>query len=187
MKKKKRSIITIAIMSLLICGLLAKDSLSSLSSSIRQRILAQTDTVEIALVDDLQRSTPVVPGSRIPLSMEVRNLGADCAVRFKVSVYAGEELLRELTEEDLGLTGGWERKEDGYFYHTGFLEEDGAWELYDAVITDSGIITEEDQTLVLETTVQAIQSDHLEVSQDGWGDVKIQQTLHSRNEVRTDA
>ena len=85
------------------------------------------------------------------------------------------------------LADGWERKKDGYLYHTGILEEDGILELYDAVIASSDIITKEDQTLVLETTIQAVQSEHLEVSSDGWGDTEIRQTLRSRNEVRSDA
>ena len=96
-------------------------------------------------------------------------------------------MLRELTEAELELADGWERKKDGYLYHTGILEEDGILELYDAVIASSDIITKEDQTLVLETTIQAVQSEHLEVSSDGWGDTEIRQTLRSRNEVRSDA
>ena len=90
-------------------------------------------------------------------------------------------------EAELELADGWERKKDGYLYHTGILEEDGILELYDAVIASSDIITKEDQTLVLETTIQAVQSEHLEVSSDGWGDTEIRQTLRSRNEVRSDA
>ena len=88
---------------------------------------------------------------------------------------------------ELELADGWERKKDGYLYHTGILEEDGILELYDAVIADSDVITKEDQILVLETTIQAVQSEHLEVSSDGWGDIEIRQTLRSRNEVRSNA
>ena len=135
------------------------DSLSSLVRSFQQRFIAQTDTVEVTLIDDLQRSVPIVPGSRIPLDMDVQNLGVACQVRFKVCVYTGGELLRELTEAELELADGWERKKDGYLYHTG----------------------------ILETTIQAVQSEHLEVSSDGWGDTEIRQTLRSRNEVRSDA
>ena len=185
--KKRRSLISSLIVSLLICGLIMGDSLSSILRSFRQRFTAQTDTVEVTLVDDLKRSVPLVPGSRIPLDMDVQNLGAACRVRFKVCVYTGGELLRELTEAELELADGWERKKDGYLYHTGILEEDGILELYDAVIVSSDIITKEDQTLVLETTIQAVQSEHLEVSSDGWGDTEIRQTLRSRNEVRSDA
>ena len=96
-------------------------------------------------------------------------------------------MLRELTEVELELADGWEWKKDGYLYHTGILEEDGILELYDAVIADSDVITKEDQILVLETTIQAIQSEHLDVSSDGWGDIEIRQTLRSRNEVRSNA
>ena len=184
--KKRKILISSFFVSLFICGLMG-DSLSSLLRSFRQRFTAQTDTVEVTLVDDLKRSVPLVPGSRIPLDMDVQNLGAACRVRFKVCVYTGGELLRELTEAELELADGWERKKDGYLYHTGILEEDGILELYDAVIASSDIITKEDQTLVLETTIQAVQSEHLEVSSDGWGDTEIRQTLRSRNEVRSDA
>lgn len=185
--KKRRSLILSLVVSLLICGLIMGDSLSSLVRSFQQRFIAQTDTVEVTLIDDLQRSEPIVPGSRIPLDMDVQNLGVACQVRFKVCVYTGGELLRELTEAELELADGWERKKDGYLYHTGILEEDGILELYDAVIASSDIITKEDQTLVLETTIQAVQSEHLEVSSDDWGDTEIRQTLRSRNEVRSDA
>lgn len=185
--EEKKILIPSLIVSLLICGLIMGDSLSSILRSFRQRFTAQTDTVEVTLVDDLKRSVPLVPGSRIPLDMDVQNLGAACRVRFKVCVYTDGELLRELTEAELELADGWERKKDGYLYHTGILEEDGILELYDAVIVSSDIITKEDQTLVLETTIQAVQSEHLEVSSDGWGDTEIRQTLRSRNEVRSDA
>lgn len=185
--KKRRSLIIALIVFLLICGLIMGDSLSSLLRSFRQRFITQTDTVEVTLVDDLQRSVPIVPGSRIPLDMDVQNLGVACQVRFKVCVYTGGELLRELTEVELELADGWEWKKDGYLYHTGILEEDGILELYDAVIADSDVITKEDQILVLETTIQAIQSDQFEATQDGWGDAIIQQTTHSRNEVILDA
>ena len=121
--KKRRSLIIALIVFLLICGLIMGDSLSSLLRSFRQRFITQTDTVEVTLVDDLQRSVPIVPGSRIPLDMDVQNLGAACQVRFKVCVYTGGELLRELTEAELELADGWERKKDGYLYHTGILEE----------------------------------------------------------------
>ncbi|MCC2832587.1 hypothetical protein [[Clostridium] innocuum] len=114
--KKRRSLILSLVVSLLICGLIMGDSLSSLVRSFQQRFIAQTDTVEVTLIDDLQRSEPIVPGSRIPLDMDVQNLGAACQVRFKVCVYTGGELLRELTEAELELADGWERKKDGYLY-----------------------------------------------------------------------
>lgn len=185
--KKRKSLVLSLVVFLLICGLIMGDSLSSLLRSFRQRFFAQTDTVEVILIDDLQRSEQIVPGSRIPLDMDAQNLGTACQVRFKVCVYTGGELLRELTEAELELADGWERKKDGYLYHIGILEEDGILELYDAVIASSDIITKEDQTLVLETTIQAVQSERLDVSSDGWGDIEIQQTLRSRNEVRFDA
>lgn len=83
--KKRRSLIIALIVFLLICGLIMGDSLSSLLRSFRQRFITQTDTVEVTLIDDLQRSEPIVPGSRIPLDMDVQNLGVACQVRFKVS------------------------------------------------------------------------------------------------------
>ena len=49
------------------------------------------------------------------------------------------------------------------------------------------IITKEDQTLVLETTIQAVQSEHLEVSSDGWGDTEDPTNAPFKNEVRSDA
>ena len=85
--KKRKILIPSLIVSLLICVLIMGDSLSSLLRSFRQRFTAQTDTVEVTLVDDLKRSVPLVPGSRIPLDMDVQNLGATCRVRFKVCVY----------------------------------------------------------------------------------------------------
>lgn len=184
MKKKKVYVILILLTAI---SFLTRDSLSSLLRTVSHRFISETDTVEVTLNDDLQRSDPIVPGSTIPLDMDVQNIGAACRVRFKVCVYVDGELLRELTEADLELADGWDRKKDGYFYHTGILEENGTLELYDAVIMSSDIITKEDQTLMLETTIQAIQSKHLDVSSDDWEDTEIQQTLHSRNEVNLDA
>ena len=59
--KKRRSLILSLVVSLLICGLIMGDSLSSLVRSFQQRFIAQTDTVEVTLIDDLQRSEPIVP------------------------------------------------------------------------------------------------------------------------------
>lgn len=186
MKKKKLLIIS-AIAFLLIFSLLARDSLSSLLLSIRQRFVSQTDTVEVILEDNQPRSTPIVPESSIPLDMDVKNMGTTCYVRFKVNVYAGEDYLRDLSEEDLELAKGWEKKTDGYFYYQGILEENESLDLYDSITLHHDVITKEEQILMVETTIQAIQSEHFEVTQDGWGDVKIQQTLHSRKEVIPDA
>lgn len=185
--KKKKFLIMSAIAFLLIFSFLARDSLSSLLLSIRQSFVSQTDTVEVILVDDQQRSTPIVPESDIPLNMDVKNLGTTCYVRFKVSVYDDEDFLRELPEEDIELADGWEKKADGYFYYQGILKENKSLDLYDSITLHHDVITKEEQTLTVETTIQAIQSEHFEVTQDGWGDVKVQQTLHSRKEVIPDA
>ena len=71
--KKRKSLVLSLVVSLLICGLIMGDSLSYLLRSFRQRFIAQTDTVEVTLVDDLKQSVPLVPGSRIPLDMDVQN------------------------------------------------------------------------------------------------------------------
>lgn len=186
MKKKKIHIISIIAL-ILIFSFLARDSLSSLLFSIQQRFFSQTDAVEVILAAEQQRSTPIVPESKIPLNMDVKNLGTTCYVRFKVSVYAGENFLQELPEEDMELADGWEKKADGYFYYQGKFEENKSLDLYEAITLHYDVITKEEQIMMVETTIQAIQSEHFELKQDGWGDVNIQQTVHSRNEVSLDA
>ena len=185
--KKKKFLIMSTVAFLLIFSFMARDSLSTLLRSIHQYFIAQTDTVEVVLTDNQQRSAPIVPESEIPLNMDVKNLGTTCYVRFKVSIYAGEDYLRDVPEEDLELAEGWEKKTDGYFYYQGILEENKSLNLYDTITLHHDVITKEEQILTVETTIQAIQSEHLEVTQDGWGNVNIQQTAHSRNEVSLDA
>ena len=63
---------------MLVFSFLARSSLSTILQSIQQRFAAETDTVEVILEDKLQRTTPIVPESKIPLDMKARNLGADC-------------------------------------------------------------------------------------------------------------
>ena len=67
------------------------------------------------------------------------------------------------------------------------FEENELLDLYDAITLHHDVITKEGQILIVETTIQAIQSEHLDVSSDGWGDIEIRQTLRSRNEVRSNA
>lgn len=184
--RKRKILISIIAVFLLISGLLMNDSLSSLLRSIQQRFIGQTDTVEVTLVDNLQRTTPIVPGSRIPLTMRVQNLGTDCYIRFKISVYADNEIVRELNEKDIDLAEGWKKEKDGYFYYYETLKENELLDLYYSITTKSDIVIKEEQTLLLETKIQAIQSNHFQDSHD-WGDIEIQQTLHSRNEVRLNA
>ena len=186
MKKKKFPIMSIVAF-LLVLSFLARDSLSAMLQSIQQRFIAETDTVEVILEDKLQRTAPIVPESVIPLDMNARNLGTDCYVRFKVSVYSGDNFLRELPEEDMELADGWKKKADGYFYYQDKFEENELLDLYDAITLHHDVITKEGQILIVETTIQAIQSDQFEDTQDGWGDAIIQQTTHSRNEVILDA
>ena len=186
MKKKKFPIMSIVAF-LLVLSFLARDYFSVMLQSIQQLFIAETDTVEVILEDKLQRTAPIVPESVIPLDMNARNLGADCYVRFKVSVYSGDNFLRELPEEDMELANGWKKKADGYFYYQDKFEENELLDLYDAITLHYHIVTQEEQTLRLVTTIQAIQSEHLEVTQDGCGDVEIQQTYRSRNEVSLDA
>ena len=81
--KKRKILIPSLIVSLLICVLIMGDSLSSLLRSFRQRFTAQTDTVEVTLVDDLKRSVPLVPGKQDPPWIWMcRTWGAACRVRF---------------------------------------------------------------------------------------------------------
>lgn len=57
--------------------------------------------------------------------------------------------------------------------------------MYDAVIARSGIVTQEEQKLSIQTTIQAIQSTNYDMD-NGWGNVVIQQTMNSRRDVILD-
>lgn len=186
MRKRKLYIALITVL-MLVFSFLARSSLSTILQSIQQRFAAETDTVEVILEDKLQRTTPIVPESKIPLDMKARNLGADCYVRFKVSVYSGTggELMHELGDTDMILAEGWSKKEDGYYYYKNIFKEDEIIDLYDAVIARSGIVTQEEQKLTIQTTIQAIQSTNYDMD-NGWGNVVIQQTMNSRRDVILD-
>lgn len=77
------------------------------------------------------------------------------------------------------------KKEDGYYYYKNIFKEDEIIDLYDAVIARSGIVTQEEQKLSIQTTIQAIQSTNYDMD-NGWGNVVIQQTMNSRRDVILD-
>lgn len=183
--KGKRCILLIVIAAM---AFFFSSASSHVLTTIQQTIHISTDTVDVVLENETDTNKPIVAEDILPISIQLRNRGAKCFIRWRADLYNGDTFLRPLKEEELQLSKEWMRKKDGYFYRKEVVEETDELDLYHTLYVSSDVIKQVSigQKLQVMTTLEAVQFQHFQPDwnqDDPWFGQKIEKTVHMRMEV----
>ncbi len=119
----------------------------------------------------------VMPGTVVSFIPKVKNLGADCYVRMKVSLVCENTNLYNHT---IGLADNW-TKNGEYYYYNGIVKSNDTIKIFDNFQVPKNLSNEyEDKELKLEIIVEAIQSVNFEPDyslENPWKNIKPEKSI----------
>ena len=153
------------------------------------------DTVDIALLTMMKdengqeipysTQTNIVPGQDISMIPQIQNVGSDCYIRVRMTIYDAES---GLTAEDFqGISSDWKLIGDTFYYQK-VLHEKEAIRLFDSFhLPENWDETSMSLGIIIDLSADAIQAEHFTPdfnSESPWGSITIEKTLRTREEVR---
>ena len=133
-----------------------------------------------------EKNQIVMPGTVVSLIPKVKNLGADCYIRMKVSLVCENTSLYNHT---IGLADNW-TKHGEYYYYNGIVKSSDTVKMFESIQIPKNLTNEyEGKELNLEIIVEAIQSINFEPDyslDDPWKNIKPEKSVKDSYGIEQD-